>query len=305
VRALVIGVTGMLGARVRDRVAAEGIEVVTAARSTRAASPVHGWVGHRRMDLATDGVGAIAAAIADIAPDVVLNCAGRTHGTAHEFAAANVTGTAALVQALIRVDQPIRLVHLGSSAEYGLVEPGVPVAEDTAPMPVGLYGATKLAGTCLVRTARAAGLDAVVLRVFNAVGAGMPMNSLPGRVAAQLRTALRGGGEVRLGPLDAVRDFIDVRDIADAALAAVLAPALPNPVLNIASGVATPVRDLVKELIAISGWSGTVHEDGGGSARSADVPWIRADVTLASRDLRWRPRRDLTTSLESLWETVR
>src|SRR5206468_1837433 len=83
--------------------------------------------------------------------------------------------------------------------------------------------ATKLAGTCLVRTARAAGLDAVVLRVFNAVGAGMPANTLPGRVAAQLRTALRGGGEVRLGSLDTVRDFVDIRDIADAALAAALA----------------------------------------------------------------------------------
>ena len=69
---------------------------------------------------------------------------------------------------------------------------------------------------------------AVVLRVFNPVGPGAPEESLPGRVAAELRRALASGAEVRLGSLDAVRDFVDARDVADAVIAAAAGPAPPH-----------------------------------------------------------------------------
>ncbi|MGH3622742.1 MAG: NAD-dependent epimerase/dehydratase family protein, partial [Sciscionella sp.] len=143
-------------------------------------------------------------------------------------------------------------------------------------------------------------LDAVVLRVFNPIGPGAPESSLLGRVAAELRRAMTDGTDVRLGPLDAVRDFVDVADVADAVVAAAVAAALPHPVLNIGSGVGKPVRALVAELLAISGWTGAVREDSTGSVRSADVPWQQADITQARQDLRWRPQRELTTSLHGL-----
>jgi nucleoside-diphosphate-sugar epimerase len=165
-----------------------------------------------------------------------------------------------------------------------------------------MYGVTKLAGTRLVELAAAAGLDAVVLRVFNPVGPGAPQTSLPGRLAAELRRALAHGTEVRLGSLDAVRDFVDARDVADAVLAAVAAPALPHQVLNIGSGRGVPVRAMVKELVTASGCTGAVQEDALGLARSADIPWQQADISRAWQDLGWKPRRDLTTSLVDLWE---
>nr|WP_322975329.1 NAD-dependent epimerase/dehydratase family protein [Actinacidiphila bryophytorum] len=64
-----------------------------------------------------------------------------------------------------------RLVQLGSAAEYGPGVPGTALAESAAARPAGVYGATKLAGTLAVA---GSGLDAVVLRVFNPVGAGAP-----------------------------------------------------------------------------------------------------------------------------------
>ena len=107
---------------------------------------------------------------------------------------------------------------------------------------------------------------------------------------------------MRLGPLDAVRDFVDARDVAAAVLAAAAAPALPHAVLNVGSGTGTLARTLVKELIAISGYAGPVHEDSPGPARSGDVPWNQADITLARQDLDWRPRHDLAASVADLWE---
>jgi nucleoside-diphosphate-sugar epimerase len=269
--------------------------VVTAGRS-----PLPGSPRHRLADLAAGGQAAIAMMLTEVAPDAVVNCAGAISGPPAALVAANIDGTYALVTAMLRA-APARLVHLGSAAEYGATEPGVPVSEQAEARPAGMYGVTKLAGTRLVGTAAAAGLDAVVLRVFNPVGPGAPAASLPGHLAAELRRALAHGTGVRLGPLDAVRDFVDARDVADAVLAAVTASSLPHPVLNVGSGLGVPVRAMVSELVAASGYPAAVREDAAGQPRSPDIPWQQADISRAGGDLGWRPCRDLATSLADLW----
>jgi nucleoside-diphosphate-sugar epimerase len=328
-RVLVIGASGFLGGHVRDRAAAAGLDVVTAGRSALPGSP-----SHCRIDLADGDTGGLARTLSQQAPDVVINCAGATGGDVAALAAANVTGTAALVTALRQTGRAIRLVHLGSAAEYGPGQPGIPVDEATPARPASAYGATKLAGTRLVELGRATGLDAVVLRVFNPVGPGAPESILPGRVAGQLRRAA-GGGTVRLGALDAVRDFVDARDVADAAVAAALAPVLPAAVINIGSGTATPVADLVDALVEISGHEGPVTSEAGargeqnsgeqardeqargeqnrGEQAPRDGPrgpagrrsWQQADISRARRDLDWQPRRGLSTALADLWAESR
>jgi NDP-hexose 4-ketoreductase len=299
-RLLVIGASGFLGRHVWRQAEAVGAAVVTAGRAGLPGSP-----GHRQIDLAADDPDSIAELITSAAPDVIANCAGATVGDPDVLAPVNVTGTYALVRAMLQARTPARLVHLGSAAEYGRAEAGVPVTESAPPRPVAPYGTTKLAGTRLVELGRAAGLDAVVLRVFNPVGAGAPETGLPGRLAAELRRALADGGEVRLGSLDAVRDFIDARDVAGAVLAAAAAPSLPHAVINIGSGSGVPIGNLVKELVAISGYDGLVHENAEGSARSPEKSWQQADITRARQDLGWRPRHDLAASLADLWEASR
>src|SRR5260370_4192438 len=168
-RLLVIGGSGFLGWHVWQRATAAGAAVVTAGRAGLPDSP-----GHRQVDLATGDPASIAEMIASVAPDAIANCAGATAGGPDVLAPVNVTGTYALVRAMLLAGTRARLVHLGSAAEYGRAEPGVPVDESAPPRPVTPYGATKLAGTRLVQLGRAAGLDAVVLRVFNPVGAGAP-----------------------------------------------------------------------------------------------------------------------------------
>jgi NDP-hexose 4-ketoreductase len=296
-RLLILGASGFLGGHLWRQATAAGAEVVTAGRA-----PLPGSPAHHRLDLAAGDPGPVAEVIAAVAPDAVANCAGATAGPPDVLAAANITGPAAVVAAMQLAGARARLVHLGSAAEYGGAEPPDPLGESAPPRPGALYGVTKLAGTRLVELGRASGLDAVVLRVFNPVGAGAPDGSLPGRVAAQLRRALATGAEVRLGPLDAVRDFVDARDVAAAVLAAAAAPALPHAVVNVGSGAGVPARTLVKELIAVAGYDGPVHEDSAGSARSGDLDWQQADIARARADLGWRPRRDLASSVADLWE---
>jgi NDP-hexose 4-ketoreductase len=297
VRLLVIGAGGFLGGHVWQAAAAAGAVVATAGRSGLAGSPAH-----NRLDLAHDAPAAIAEMITAVAPDAIANCAGATVGDPELLAAANITGTGALVRGMLLAQTTARLVHLGSAAEYGRAEPGQVVDESAPARPASAYGATKLGGTLLVELARTAGLDAVVLRVFNPVGAGAPDSGLPGHVARELRRALADGGEVRLGSLDPVRDFVDARDVADAVLAAAAAPRLPHAVVNIGSGTGVPVRTLVKQLALISGYTGTISEDAPGSARSGGLPWQQADISRAGADLGWLPRRHLEASLTELWQ---
>jgi nucleoside-diphosphate-sugar epimerase len=298
-RVLLLGASGFLGRHIHQRLNEAGAELLTAGRA-----PVAGWHRHVHLDLTATTAAELSDVLVAHAPDVVVNAAGLTVGDSDELIATNVGGTSTLIDALRRARPFARLVHLGSAAEYGPVPIGAPVGEGAPTRPTSVYGMTKLAATHLVVLARAAGLDAVVLRVFNPVGPGVPPTSLPGRVVAELLRVRGAHDQIQLGPLTDHRDFVDPRDVAEAVLAAALAPALRSPVLNVGSGRATPIRCLVDELLAIAGFTGDVRQDVARAARSADVPWQQADISAIDACLGWRPRLDLTTSLRDLWRDL-
>jgi NDP-hexose 4-ketoreductase len=243
---------------------------------------------------------ALASTLRDLRPDVVVNCSGATAGTLSELVGANVVTTAHLLEGLERSATGSRLVQIGSSAEYGPGEVGVPVSESAHPRPVGPYGISKLCASQLVAATAAAGtLQAIVLRVFNVVGPGMPDGSLAGTAVLRSTAAVAAGTDtLRMGPLDAVRDFVDVRDVGAAVAAACRVAAFPDPIVNVGSGTGHAARDLVHGVAARLGFRGSIREDSAGSPRSPGVPWQVAERSLAERLLGWEPAHDFESTLD-------
>lgn len=296
--AVVFGANGFIGSHVTDAMRAQPeIEVVGAGLGTPLPGLEQRWLD---FDLLAED-GRLEAELRALGPGLLVNCTGATGGTAADLIRLNVLTTVGLLEAIARSGSQARLVHLGSAAEYGPGAIGQPVAETACPRPMSPYGIAKLAATQLVAASAAAGRDAVVLRVFNALGPAMPPGTLPSAALRRLADAVASSApRIEMGPLDAVRDFVDVRDIAAAVLAACRAPRLEAPIVNVGSGTGHSARELVVALAQRVGFVGEIGEASAGSPRSSDVPWQVADVALAGRLLGWRAVHDLHSTVESM-----
>jgi nucleoside-diphosphate-sugar epimerase len=290
---LVVGAAGFIGRAVLAEAVRSGVPA--AAIVGRRAGPAP---GAHVLRLSTNAVDPLARLLERLAPGAIVNCAGRTSGAPGELERVNVDPVDALVAAMRLAVPRTRLVHLGSAAEYAEV---AGATDEDAPLDAGTpYAAAKLAAFRHVQDAADSGLDAVVARVFNPIGPGVPESSLPGRATRLLRAALdRGDAEIELGPLDAVRDYLDVRDVATAVLALASARRLEHGVYNVGSGRPTLVRDLVRMIAERMGFSGAIGETATASPRSPGVRRQVADIGRI-RSLGWEPAVPLQDSVDAL-----
>jgi nucleoside-diphosphate-sugar epimerase len=307
-RTVVIGGTGFLGRHVCAALRARSHELLVVGRNPARNAGGHPFVA---LDLARpEAVADLAHLFGDAAPDIVVNAAGAVWSpTERDLSRDNVDLVRHLVTAIAGLPRKPRLVHLGSVNEYSPLPWGAGVTEETPLGPVTRYGLSKVAGSSVVlQAAERAGLDALVLRLANVAGPGLPSVSLLGRVAEQLHDAARAGRapSVRLYPMRAHRDFLDYQDAARAIVTAAVAP-VSGRVINIGSGEAVSVRWLVSLLISVTGMTADVVEAEPPPA-SRPVPeaeWLRVDPRGAMELLGWYPRRCLRDSIRDLWEHVR
>jgi nucleoside-diphosphate-sugar epimerase len=280
VRALVTGAGGFVGRHLVARLRADGWDVVGLTRVD--------------VDLADPDAGAAAVRAAD--PDVVFwLAAGRAKATAAERAATVAVNTGPwLVDAL--PDRCRAVVRLGSSTEYAASSG--PLAEDAALEPRGFFGATKAAGSLLLRAAAAErGVRAVVLRAFQVYGPG----DHPTRLVPVVLAAARTGASVPLPARLSRRDWVWVGDVVEACVRAAVADRLPpGAVVNIGTGVQSSTEELVATAERVTGRPiATVA--GAHPNRDWDTAdWV-CDPTAARELLGWESTVDLAEGLARTW----
>jgi nucleoside-diphosphate-sugar epimerase len=290
---LVVGAAGLIGRAVLDEARRFGEAVAVVGRPTDEVPGAH------VLRLSSDAVEPLSRLLERLEPKAIVNCTGRTSGQRDELWRASVEPVAALVEAMQQAALEARLVHVGSAAEYAEIPAGS-TDEDAPPGPSSPYAAAKLAASRLVSDAAESGLDTVIARVFNPIGPGMPATSLPGRAVRLLVGATRRRAAwIELGPLDTVRDYIDLRDIATAVVVLASAPSLAHRAYNVGSGRPTVVRELVGMLADRVGFSGEIRETAVASPRSAEIGHQVADIARM-RATGWAPRVTLRESVDAL-----
>ncbi len=249
-----------------------------------------------KVDLA-DGP-ALAKFVAEAAPDACVHLAAVTAvpaanadpDTAWRI---NLMGTLSLARAL-QAANPASVLLFASSAEiYGRsFAAGVALDEGGLPAPMNTYAATKAAADLALGAMAATGLRVIRMRPFNHTGPGQPPSFVVPAFARQVARIAAGvqAPVLQVGALDPYRDFLDVRDVCAAYVAALQkADGLaPGAVFNVASGTPRRIGDILAALMAMAGVKAEVST-GAGLLRRAEIPTASGDAAAARAVLGWAP----------------
>jgi UDP-glucose 4-epimerase len=236
-----------------------------------------------------------------VRPDAVLHLAAqadvRVSVERPDFDAdVNVLGTVRILEGARRHGAKVVFASSGG-AGYGECDGPAP---ETAPMePLAPYGVSKVAGEeYLSAYNRLYRSGHVTLRLGNVYGPRQEPHGEAGVVAIFMGLLHDGGTPQIYGDGSQTRDYVYVVDVARAFLAAL---DRDGGVFNIGTGAETSVLELAR---AIGAASGIDREPIHGPARLGELQRSVLDVSLAARELGWRPEHSLADGLAATWSWI-
>ena len=192
-------------------------------------------------------------------PGVVVHLAGVAfvgHGNAEDFYRVNLLGTLNLLQALAKLDRaPERVIIASSANVYGTPDVGM-LDESLCPAPVNHYACSKLAMEHMVRPWFSR-FPILITRPFNYTGPGQSEDFLVPKIVNHFR---KRAPYIELGNLQVSRDYSDVEDVI-AAYLALLGSNARSEVVNICSGRAIALLDIISMMNQIAGYEIAVREN--------------------------------------------
>jgi GDP-4-dehydro-6-deoxy-D-mannose reductase len=239
---------------------------------------------------------AVEQAVRDARPDACIHLAAISTVTAarqdpEQAWRVNLQGTLNLAEALIAHAPASRMIFASSGEIYGRsFQSGRPLDETALPAPMNTYAATKAAADLALGAMANGGLQVVRLRLFNHTGPGQSAAFVVPAFAQQIARIEAGlqAPPLRVGALDPVRDFLDVRDVCAAYVACLRAGPAAGTILNIASGEPRRIGDMLEALLALAGLRVEVVTDTE-RLRPAEIKRAFGDAGRAREMLGWVP----------------
>ena len=306
-RVLVTGAAGFVGHHLVRGLEAAGHPVATTDALPADAAPAAGLPGYAPADLRDPE--AMRALVRAARPDAVVHLAGVSFvpdGARDPSLAlsVNIGGTWNLAEALAAEAPRARLLFVSTAQVYGTLPSPSPFREDSPLRPLSLYAVTKAAGESLLLARQAAGaLDALVARPGNHTGPGQSPKFVAPAFARQVLAAKRGEiAAIRVGNLDSVRSFADVRDVVRA-YRLLLERGASGGVYNVASDANVRIGDLLDRLLSLAGCRAPVETDPAlwrptDACQDIDTSRLRADAG-------WAPALSLDDTLRDLLADAR
>jgi UDP-glucose 4-epimerase len=304
---LVTGGLGFIGSNLAIRLVQEG------ARVTLCDAMIEGYGGNRanirevasRVDVAICDVrdeSAMAELVAG--QEVVFHLAAQVShvmslSNPYPDIDINIKGTAALLEACRKKNPGAVVVRSGTRGQYG-PKVRLPVSEEAASDPRGLYEISQLSAEMICRTyTRIHGIRTVPLRLTNVYGPRAQMkHSQFGVVNWFVRLALSGEPIPVFGTGKILRDFLYVDDCVDALLKAGGEPAAIGEIINIGSDQASTFAEVAKMLVEIVPGAEWRYTDFTPERRAQEPGDFVSDISKARRLLSWEPSVSLRTGLE-------
>lgn len=188
---------------------------------------------------------------------------------------------------LLREKKYKTLIHCSSSEAYGSKERGLIDEEDTFD-PETLYAAGKASADLMIRSYyKTYKLDVATIRPFNNYGPRQNDKQYSAVIPVTIKRILNGEKPVIYGTGNQTRDFIYVADTVRAMIAIYKNVKTRGKEINIASGREVKIKDLIGTIARTMSYGGNIPHK---PARIADVRRHRANIKLASRLIRFKPK---------------
>jgi nucleoside-diphosphate-sugar epimerase len=289
-RVLVTGTSGLVGRAIADRLAAAGHETIGLSRRLLGPGSLSSMVS---ADVASRR--AMEEVVRMEPCEAIVHAAAAISSDPHAPPVAEVNCEGA--QNVLWLAEMWRASHFlfASSVQVIGGPRRLPVTEDHPLDPPTAYHASKLFGERLTELAGARGVRAASLRLTSPAGPGMP----DGRILSVfVRRALAGEPLEVAGEGSRAQDYVDVRDVAGAALACLEAGA--TGVFNVAAGHAVTNYDLARRCVEALGSASEVHL-GDRPDPEEGVRW-EVSIARAAEAFGYKPRCSLEDSIAGVAE---
>lgn len=306
-RVLITGITGMVGSHLCDYIIENTdwqiFGIVRWRSSLENVSHLIPLVNEKKRMRLIEGdlldQQSLYSAICEAKPDVIFHLAAQSYPTTSfrlpvNTLDVNVLGTTRLLEA-IRLSGLDPLIHVCSSSEvYGRTEARyIPIKEDTPFHPASPYSISKIATDFLGKFYfEAYGLRVLVTRMFTHTGPRRGDVFAESSFAKQIAMLETGSGNaiVKVGNLDSLRTWADVRDAVRAYFMLVTENPIPGSVYNIGGSYSASIRDMLQYLISISTVSSTVKvEVDPARVRPVDADLQVPDCSKFAKHTGWKP----------------
>ena len=206
----------------------------------------------------------------------------------------NIVGTRHLLETC-KILKPDIFVFPSSGAVYTIS--GNKLSEEDLTEPSDIYGISKLIGEDLCRLFyRETGVRTVIGRLSNVFGPGETNPHVIPEIIKQLK---EGKLEVELGNIEPKRDFINVKDVAEAFIALLADFRGDFGIFNIGSGKEYSIREILEICERIIG--SEIRVKGTKSRiRKTDRMHLLSDVEKITKETSWRPRVNIEDGLREL-----
>jgi len=306
VRALITGITGFAGGHLAQTLLDQGDEVFGMARDagqglTHLSREIRPAIIDMRDPIAVDTL------LRETQPDAIYHLAGQAFvplAWADPWMTLenNIRPQLHILQAMVRQKSRARLLIVASNEVYGRVRTDeLPVKEDTPLRPNNPYGVSKVAQDILgLQYFLSHGVDVIRVRAFNHIGPRQSPVFVAASFAKQLAEIEAGLIEpvLRVGNLEAKRDFTDVRDVMRA-YALLVQHGDSGEAYNVGTGEAHSIQSLLDILLSYTNVKVKVEMDPT-RMRPSDVPVIYADNSKLRAKTSWTPACKFEDSLHQV-----